>query len=72
MKNELPSPDYKSPENPPKRCEHKWVHLDTKKSSQYDSWQTKWTVIDRFYCEKCMEIVLKKQEEYLRDKPDWY
>ena len=59
------------------KCEHKFVHLETIKeesrwvpntSGQYSPWKR----IDRFFCEKCLEISEKRREEYSQKKPDWF
>lgn len=51
---------------------HKLVHLDTKKYSDYSGFYSTWTRIDRFYCEKCGELIIRKREEFDRESPDWY
>lgn len=51
---------------------HKLVHLDTKKYQESQGYYSKWTKIDRFFCEKCGEIFVKKTEECQREVPDWY
>ncbi|WP_291567124.1 MULTISPECIES: hypothetical protein [unclassified Clostridium] len=51
---------------------HKLVYLDAKKYSESTGFNSKWTRIDRFYCEKCGELIIKKKEEYSRESPDWY
>jgi len=53
-------------------CEHKWVHLDTKKKTDYGGYQTRFVRIDQFFCEKCLETKEKRQDEYSRDTPDWF
>lgn len=59
-------------------CEHKYVYFDTSRqhgeraccgiSSAKD-----WKRIDRFYCEKCLDIkeIVKTAEGY-EDKPEWF
>lgn len=34
-------------------CEHKWVHL--RKEEDKEVRYRKWVMVDRFYCEKCLE-----------------
>lgn len=52
--------------------EHKFVHLETKRSTKMSNYQSGWTRIDTFFCEKCLVYKDKKQEEWSRDKPSWY
>ena len=58
--------------NEEKTCEHKYVHLETKRSTTYSGYNTKFTRIDFFFCEKCLEKNEKRQVEYSRDTPDWF
>jgi len=53
-------------------CDHVYRHLETNKHTEYEGWHHLWVKVDRFYCEKCLEIKVKKQEVYSREKPDWY
>ena len=53
-------------------CEHKWVYMDPKKYSKYNGYVSTFTRIDKFYCEKCLEIKDIKKEGYDRDTPEWY
>lgn len=54
-------------------CEHKFIYMETNKSHHYDGpFNTHWIRIDRFFCEKCLEYRDKKQEDWSRDKPEWY
>lgn len=53
-------------------CEHKLVHLDTKRQWKNNGYNNKYTRIDNFYCEKCGEIITKTKEDYCREEPDWY
>jgi hypothetical protein len=53
-------------------CEHKFVHLETKKTRRSDSWYDHFKRIDTFFCEKCLEEKVKIKEIYSRDIPDWY
>jgi len=57
---------------PSKTCEHKWVYMDSKKYSQYNGYCSTFTRIDKFYCEKCLEIKEIKKVDSSRDTPDWY
>jgi len=56
------------------KCNHKYVHLETIKKQDLNAtgYQIGWKRIDRFYCEKCLEYKDKVNEEWSRDKPDWY
>lgn len=54
-------------------CEHKYIHFDTKKRQEAAGpYQSKYTRIDQFFCEKCCDTRLVRSEEYSRDKPEWY
>ncbi len=59
-------------------CEHKWVFMETVKqrgerASFGISPQKEWKRIDRFYCEKCLEIKeLTKTAPGYQDKPEWF
>lgn len=53
-------------------CEHKLVHLDTKRKWNSNGYNNKYTRIDNFYCEKCGEIITKTKEDYCREEPNWY
>ena len=53
-------------------CQHKWVHKETKRKSSYEGWDSKYTKIDIYYCEKCLEEKIVKKEEFSRDCPEWY
>ena len=51
-------------------CEHKWVFMETVKQrwrgrviNPSISPQKKWKRIDRFYCEKCLEIKARTCEK---------
>jgi hypothetical protein len=67
--------DYNPPaEPPPQGCEHKWVLMETVKQQGYSGYGSQqWKRIDRFYCEKCLEIKeLVKTAPGYYDKPDWF
>lgn len=53
-------------------CEHKLIYLETSKYSSSRGYHTEWTRIDRFYCKRCGEIIVKKKTECHRNRPDWY
>ncbi|QDV86948.1 beta-glucosidase [Planctomycetes bacterium TBK1r] len=58
---------------PPPPCEHRFVHLDTKKKDCYGGgYQTHFVRVDRFFCEKCLEEKVIKKDEYSRDTPEWF
>jgi hypothetical protein len=63
---------------PPQGCEHKWVFMETvKQHGERASFgmcaQKDWKRIDRFYCEKCLEIkeLIKTAPGYY-GKPEWF
>ena len=69
----------KPPVKPPTQgCEHKFVFMETVRQhgimpsfGYYDA--VDWKRIDRFYCEKCLEIKEIVKTEYgYKDKPDWF
>lgn len=70
--------DFKPPARPSeKTCEHKFVHLETiKKKQQYiantGGSYSPWERTDRFFCEKCLEVVEKTKEGYEREQPNWF
>ena len=55
-------------------CEHKYVHLDTSRNceSQRHGYNKQWKRIDRFFCEKCLEIETKIRTACEMDEPEWY
>lgn len=53
-------------------CEHKLIHLEKKKYQKSCGYNSDWTRIDIFYCEKCGEIITKEKTACQRDVPDWY
>ena len=55
-------------------CEHKLKHLETDKQHHERNYTPviEWTRVDRFYCEKCGEIIVKKKIADEISKPDWY
>jgi len=59
-------------------CEHKWVHLETIKSSLTRVCEATcrrekiWQKTDRFYCEKCLETTEKRRSECSQIQPDWF
>ena len=57
-----------------KESEHKLVILDTKKFRESAGYQDRFVRVDRFYCEKCGEIITKRKEGYARyqNELDWY
>lgn len=55
-----------------KENEHKLIHLETKKYEDYRGFNSDYTRIDTFYCEKCGEIITKTKEGCGRDRPEWY
>jgi hypothetical protein len=55
-----------------KSCEHKWVHMDTKKRSHSESYIIYYKRIDYFFCEKCLETKEIVRDDYSREMPDWY
>ncbi|WP_099192195.1 hypothetical protein [Tepidibacter mesophilus] len=81
-KNELPpskyKPNYKPVAQPPKggcsglKCNHKLVHLETKKYETSCGFNSEWKRIDIYHCERCGELITKEEKTYNRDRPDWY
>jgi hypothetical protein len=62
-----------------KVCEHKFIHLETKKQKADDNLRhyRDWQRIDIFVCEKCLERKAIKQEakiyDYgIDDPPEWW
>lgn len=58
-------------------CKHKFVHYETVKEKPRDIpnsyGRLGWKRVDRFYCEKCLEIVEKtKEARHYDDQPDWF
>lgn len=58
-------------------CEHKWVFMETAKQvgyiGSYSTPSKEWRRIDRFYCEKCLEIKeIKKTVPGRCEKPEWF
>lgn len=78
-RNEIPPANYPPPVKPPKQpCNHKYMFMETvrqrgERASFGISHQKDWKRIDRFYCEKCLEIKeLVKTSPGYEDKPDWF
>lgn len=58
---------------PLSECEHKYIHLDTKKNVvSAGPYQREWTRVDQFFCEHCCDILLVRKKDYDRDMPEWY
>ncbi len=53
-------------------CDHKFVHLDTSKFTESESYNFRFVRIDRFFCEHCLEDRTKVRTECSRDTPEWY
>ena len=56
------------------KCSHKWVYMQTVRQQGYTGHGAKnWKRIDRFYCEKCLEIndIVKSAPAY-EEKPEWF
>jgi len=53
-------------------CLHKYVHLRTIKKREGGGYSDKYTLVDYYFCEHCLEEKEKKKEEYSRDTPLWY
>lgn len=72
MSRPVPKPNLPPIKVPKQPCNHKWMHLDTKKYYENRDFNTKFTRIDNFYCENCCEIKTITKEDYTRNEPDWY
>ncbi len=77
--HDVPPANYPPPAPPPKQpCNHKYVFMETvrqrgERASFGISHQKDWKRIDRFYCEKCLEIKeLVQTAPGYKDKPDWF
>lgn len=54
-------------------CDHKYIHLDTKKHKDDRVFGApEWNRIDKFYCEKCLNEERKHKYECGWSKPEWY
>lgn len=53
-------------------CEHQWVFIESKYSSDPGAYQICWKRLDRFYCQKCLEQKEVKKQEWDREKPEWF
>lgn len=53
-------------------CEHKFVHLDTKKTRESNGWSTIFKRTDTYFCEKCLSEEVKVRQACEREEPDWY
>lgn len=59
-------------------CSHKYVHLETikqkgERASIGLNYGKQWIRIDRFFCEKCLNIKeIKKTAENWENRPDWW
>ena len=59
----------------PNECEHEWVHLETTRESAerasigYSSAKP-WVRKDTFFCKKCLEVRIIKNEASLSECPD--
>ena len=50
------------------QCEHKWVHLRREENKEI-RWHV-WAMVDRFYCEKCLEQKTV-ETEIAKENPRW-
>ena len=56
-----------------KMCNHKWVFLQSRKFKEYDGqYNTHYTRVDEFFCDRCLKYKEKVFEDWKRDTPDWY
>lgn len=55
-------------------CEHSFVFLRTAKFTDSNgvSYNTKYTRIDYYFCERCLEYKEVRKEDWQREAPDWY
>ncbi len=54
-------------------CEHKYVHLETKKDKEDHSFGVPtWRRTDIFFCEKCLHEERKEKQDSSWEKPNWY
>ena len=53
-------------------CDHKFIFLSRSKKCKSSDYNLHYIMIERFYCEKCLEEKEIKKEEYGRQQPDWY
>lgn len=53
-------------------CEHVWRHLETCRWTDYGGYNTTFHRVDRFFCEKCLEMKDKAKSGTQRETPDWY
>jgi hypothetical protein len=54
-------------------CEHKFIFLRTAKfTDDSGNYNTKYTRIDYYFCERCLEYKEVRRVDWLRDTPDWY
>ncbi len=55
------------------KCEHKYVYMETVRQCASITLKKEWKRIDRFYCEKCLEIKDIIKTAPLREKkPEWF
>lgn len=72
---DIPMANYATPAMPKKQpCNHKFVHMETVKKEGHPLCKTlEWKRIDRFYCEKCLEIrSIVKTALGNQGKPEWF
>lgn len=60
------------PPQPPKTCDHKYVHLRTVQTVDSSGYNNHWKQVTYFFCEKCLKEELTLKHEYSRDVPDWW
>jgi hydrogenase maturation factor HypF (carbamoyltransferase family) len=58
-----------------KKCEHKYVHLDTIQDSTHENNAVAYRRTDLYFCEKCLEEKKVKKYDlvgYPYKSPDWF
>jgi hypothetical protein len=54
-------------------CTHKFVHFDTTYKTSKEGYHSYyWKRIDRFYCERCLELKDVVREQISEYSPDWW
>lgn len=55
-----------------RECDHKWTHLSTHYQHEPCGYQTTYTRMDIFICERCCEMKEIIKRESARETPLWW
>lgn len=56
----------------PQKCDHRYVFLRSDTHEEFRGYQTTYTRIDYFFCEKCLEQRELRKTGSDRSQPEWF